>query len=82
MQQSNSSRSPMVLGEVLTVLREHGLIERVQRVDVTETRTSVELKPLRQDAAGRELDARSIEPERPEGLRKYLPGAALPDGVR
>ncbi len=65
-------------------LRELGILDRVQRLDATETRASVELRPLRVDSKGRDTEDASSEPERTSVgalIRKHLPGAVLPSGV-
>lgn len=73
--------STVALDEALVVLREHGLIDRVQRIDATATRTSVDLKPLRVDAKGRETEEPSNDPEKVSTrdlMRRHLPGAVIP----
>jgi hypothetical protein len=78
---SEMSDSAISLNDAINVLRAHGLLDRVQRIDATATRTSIELKPLRVDAKGRETEDPSSEPEKlsPRDLmRKHLPGAVIP----
>jgi hypothetical protein len=67
--------SSKALAEVLNVIEP--LMSRVTRVDVTESRVSIDIAPLRHDEKGNTIDS-SAKPERVETLRQHLPGAVFP----
>jgi hypothetical protein len=81
MDQTESSFQPQecssskALADVLDVLEPY--MSRVTRIDVTESRVSIDIAPLRHDEAGNTIDS-SSKPERVETLRKNLPGAVFP----
>jgi hypothetical protein len=85
MDQSESSFQPQecssskALADVLDVLGPY--MARVTRIDVTESRVSIDIAPLRHDEKGNTIDS-SAKPERVETLRQHLPGAVFPSRLK
>jgi len=67
--------SSKALADVLDVLEPY--MARVTRIDVTESRVSIDIAPLWHDEKGNTIDS-SSKPERVETLRQHLPGAVFP----